>query len=156
MANPSIAPGMEAAVPMLAIRGAAAAIEFYKNAFGADELTRLADPAGNVAHGEIRIGRAVVMLAEENPAYNKSPRTLGGSSVILHLYVDDADAVFARAVSLGAKVIFPLSDQFYGDRCGRLEDPFGHLWIISTRKQDVSPDETQRRFDEMMKQGKPQ
>ena len=154
MANPSIAPGMEAAVPMLAIRGAATAFEFYKKAFGAEEIARLADPAGNIAHGEIRIGRAVVMLAEENPAFNKSPKTLGGSCVILHLYVDDADAVFARAVSLGAKVVFPLSDQFYGDRSGRLEDPFGHLWIISTRKEDVSPEETQRRFEAMMKQGK--
>jgi PhnB protein len=143
--------GHHTATPALIIRGAAEAIEFYKRAFGAVEVMRLADPAGKVAHAEIRIGRALVMLAEEHPAFNRSPQTLGGSSVILALYVDDVDAFATRAVAAGAKVVFPVKDQFYGDRSGRLEDPYGHLWAVATHVEDVPPEEMQRRFDAMMK-----
>jgi PhnB protein len=139
------------ASPMLAIRDAAAAMEFYKRAFGAVEVMRMADSDGKVVHGEIRIGQALVMLAEENPDYNRSPQTLGGTSVILNVYVANVDEMFAAATAAGAKVVFPLADQFYGDRSGRLEDPFGHMWIFSTRIEDVSHEEMQRRFAAMMK-----
>lgn len=138
------------ASPMLAIKDAAAALEFYKKAFGAVEVMRLADPSGAVLHGEFKIGDALFMVAEENPAYNQSPQTLGGTSVILSVYVPDVDAMFERATAAGAKVIFPLRDQFYGDRAGRLQDPFGHLWIFATRIEEVSTEEMQRRMDAMM------
>ncbi len=137
--------------PMLAIRDAAAAVEFYQRAFGAVEVMRMADPSGKLVHGEFKIGDALVMVAEEHPDYNRSPQTLGGTSVILNIYVPDVDALFGRAVAAGAKVIFPLKNQFYGDRCGRLEDPFGHMWIFSTRVEEISREEMVRRFDEMMK-----
>ncbi len=137
--------------PMLAIRDAAAAVEFYQQAFGAVEVMRMADPSGKLVHGEFKIGDALVMVAEEHPDYNRSPQTLGGTSVILNIYVPDVDALFERAVAAGAKVIFPLQNQFYGDRCGRLEDPFGHMWIFSTRVEEISREEMVQRFDEMMK-----
>jgi len=137
--------------PMLAIRDAAAAVEFYKRAFGAVEVMRLTDPSGKLVHGEFTIGNALVMVAEENPEYNRSPMTLGGTSVILNVYVPDVDALFERAVAAGAKVIFPLSNQFYGDRTGRLEDPFGHMWIFSTRVEEITREEMVRRFEAMMK-----
>ena len=137
--------------PMLAIRDAAAAEEFYKRAFGAVEVMRLAEPSGKLVHGEFMIGDALVMVAEENPEYNRSPQTLGGTSVILNVYVPDVDALFERAVAAGAKVVFPLKNQFYGDRCGRLEDPFGHMWIFSTRVEDITREEMVRRFEAMMK-----
>jgi PhnB protein len=140
------------ATPMLAIRGAAEAIEFYKRAFGAVEVMRLNDPQGMVAHAEIKIGGALVMLAEEHPDYNRSPQTLGGTSVVVMIYVEDVDAVFQRAIDAGAKVVFPLRDQFYGDRSGRLEDPFGHMWIFSTHIDDVPAEEMQRRFDALMQE----
>jgi PhnB protein len=138
--------GFHAATPMLAINDAGKAIEFYKQAFGATELMRLTDSGGKIGHAELRIGEARIMLADENPQYNVSPQTLGGSPVMIHLYVEDVDAWVNRAVTAGAKVVFPVKDQFYGDRSGRLVDPFGHIWIIATHKEDVSPEETQRRF----------
>jgi len=139
------------ATPLLAIKNAPAAIEFYKKAFGATELMRLAEPNGTIAHAEIRVGSAVVMIAEENPQFNKSPATLKGTSVILMVYFEDVDRVFNQAVSAGAKVIFPLKDQFYGDRSGRVEDPFGHMWMLATHKEDLSADEMQRRFNDFFK-----
>lgn len=141
---------LSAVTPMLAIKDAADAIEFYKMAFGARELFRLTYPDGKIAHAEIQIGDALVMLAEEDLRYNTSPMTLGGTSVILNLYVADVDALFASALAAGAREIFPVRDQFYGDRSGRLQDPFGHMWIVSTRKEEVSPEEMQRRMDAMM------
>jgi PhnB protein len=137
--------------PMLAIRDAAAAVEFYKRAFGAVEVMRLQGPDGRLEHGEFQIGDALVMVAEEHPDYNRSPQTLGGTSVILNVYVPDVDALFERAVAAGAKVIFPLKNQFYGDRSGRLEDPYGHMWIFSTRVEEITREEMVRRFDEMVK-----
>ena len=143
-----------AVMPYLGVRDAAAAIEFYKQAFGAVEKERLTAPDGSVAHAGIEIGGSMLMLAEENPEWgNLSPSTLGGTTVRLHLYVDDVDTVFARAVELGANERFPLADQFYGDRSGRIEDPFGHQWILATRKEDVPREEMERRFAAMMANG---
>jgi PhnB protein len=144
--------GFQGATPMLAIRDAARALAFYKKAFGATEVTRLTEPSGKIAHAEIKVGQAVIMLAEEHPDYNRSPQSLGGSSVILHLYVEDVDAFACQAVAAGAKLVFPVKDQFYGDRSGRLVDPFGHLWIISTHKEDLSPEEMEKRYAALRKQ----
>lgn len=134
--------------PYLSVNDAAAAIEFYKKGFGATEVMRLPGPDGKLGHAEIRIGDALVMLADESPDYgNLSPKTLGGSAVRLHMYVENVDAFFEQAVAAGAKVLIPIADQFYGDRSGRLEDPFGHVWLISTHKEDVSPEEMQKRME---------
>ena len=138
--------------PYLSVKGAAAAIEFYKKAFGAIELMRLPGPDETLGHAEIKIGDALVMLADEYPDYgNLSPKTLGGSSVRLHMYVEDVDAFFEKAVAAGAKVLIPVADQFYGDRSGRLEDPFGHVWLVSTHVEDVTPEECDRRMKESSK-----
>jgi len=135
--------------PYLSVKGAADAIEFYKKAFGATEMMRLANPDGTLGHAEIKIGDALIMLADEYPDYgNLSPKTLGGSSVRLHMYVEDVDAFFEKAVAAGAKVLIPVADQFYGDRSGRLEDPFGHVWLVSTHTEDLTPDEMERRMKE--------
>jgi len=141
--------------PYLSVKGAADAIEFYKKAFGAIEMMRLPNPDGTLGHAEIKIGNALVMLADEYPDYgNLSPKTLGGSSVRLHMYVEDVDAFFEKAVAAGAKVLIPVADQFYGDRSGRLEDPFGHVWLVSTHVEDVSPDEMERRMKEYSQESK--
>lgn len=142
--------GFEGATPSLAFPKAAEAIDWYKRAFGAKEIMRLCGPDESIGHAEIQIGKAIIMMADEMPPYNKSPKTLGGTSVVFNLYFADVDAAFAQAVDAGAKVIFPLNDQFYGDRCGRIEDPFGYLWILSTRKEDMSPAEMQKRFEQWM------
>ena len=134
--------------PYLSVKGAADAIDFYKKAFGAIEMMRLPNPDGTLGHAEIKIGNALVMLADEYPDYgNLSPKTLGGSSVRLHMYVEDVDAFFEKAVAAGAKVLIPVADQFYGDRSGRLEDPFGHVWLVSTHIEDVAPEEMQKRME---------
>ena len=139
--------------PYLSVKGAADAIEFYKKAFGATEMSRLPNPDGTLGHAEIKIANALVMLADEYPAYgNLSPKTLGGSSVRLHMYVEDVDAVFEKAVAAGAKVLIPVANQFYGDRSGRLEDPYGHVWLISTHVEDLTPEECDRRMKESQKQ----
>ena len=135
--------------PYLSVKGAAEAIEFYKKAFGATEMMRLPNPDGTLGHAEIKIGDALIMLADEYPDYgNLSPKTLGGSSVRLHMYVEDVDAFFEKAVAAGAKVLIPVADQFYGDRSGWLEDPFGHVWLVSTHTEDLTPDEMERRMKE--------
>jgi PhnB protein len=133
--------GYHTATPRMFVRGAAAAIEFYRHAFGASELVRAAEPGGKIVNAEIKIGDSIISLAEESPEYgNHSPQSLGGTTMIITLNVEDADAVWNQAVSSGAKVVFPIKDQFYGYRQGRLEDPFGHLWIISTRIEDIPLD----------------
>jgi len=133
--------------PYLVIQGAAAAIDFYKKVFGATELFRMAQPDGRVGHAELKIGDSVFMLADEFPEMQTvGPKTLGNTPVGLHLYVEDADATFNHALSLGAKVKKPMADQFYGDRSGTIEDPFGHKWTIATHKEDVSPEEMKRRM----------
>jgi len=140
--------------PYLTVKGGAEAIEFYKKAFDAMEVMRLPNPDGTLGHAEVKIGNALVMLADEYPDYgNLSPKTLGGSSVRLHMYVEDVDAFFEQAVAAGAKVLIPIADQFYGDRSGRLEDPFGHVWLISTHVEDVSPEEMNRRMEAFSKTG---
>jgi PhnB protein len=138
--------GYEQVTPYLSINGAARAIEFYQQAFGATEVLRLAMPDGRIGHAEIRIGRAPLMLADEFPEMGfRAPRTLGGSPVLIHLYVEDVDALAARAVAAGATVKRPVQDQFYGDRSVTLEDPFGHVWSFATHKEDVSPEELRTR-----------
>jgi PhnB protein len=136
--------------PYLVVRGAAEAIAFYKKAFGAVETVRLTEPGGRIGHAEMKIGDFALMLADEYPEYGiVGPRTLGGSAVGLSLHVPDADTVFDRAVAAGAKALEPVTDQFYGDRGGKLEDPFGHKWFVSTRVERISAEEMQRRFEKM-------
>jgi PhnB protein len=138
--------GYSAVTPYLTVKGAADAIAFYKNAFGAEEVMRMNMPDGSVAHAEIRIGGAVIMLHDENREWNAlSPKTIGDSGSSLMLYVPDVDAVFARAVKAGATATMDVADQFYGDRCGNITDPFGHKWAIATHIEDVSPEEIDRR-----------
>jgi len=133
--------------PYLTVKGAAAAIEFYKKAFGATELFRMAQPDGRVGHAEIKIGDSCIMMSDEFPEMGVvSPTTVGHTTASLLVYVDDADKSFAAAVSLGATVNKPMADQFYGDRSGTVIDPFGHKWTIATHKEDVSPEEMERRM----------
>ncbi len=134
--------GYHSVTPYLIIKGASAAIDFYKRAFGATELFRMPDPGGKgIMHAEIKIGDSPIMLADEQPQMYRGPQSLGGTPVSLMLYVDDVDTVFPRALSAGAKEVKPVQDQFYGDRSGTLTDPFGHLWTIATHKRDVSSEE---------------
>lgn len=145
--------GYHSVAPYLAVRGAAAAIEFYKQAFGAKEVMRLRMPDGKIGHAEIQIGDSRIMLSDEFPEYgNRSPEAFGGSPVTIHLWVEDVDVVARQAVAGGAKILIPVSDQFHGDRSGRLADPFGHVWIVSTHIEDVSPEEIERRAEAFMKQ----
>ncbi len=138
--------------PYLIIKGAAAAIDFYKQAFGAIEIMRMPMPDGRVGHAELKFGDSFVMLADEHPEIGAvGPKTLGNTSVSLLLYVEDTDKTVERAVSLGATIKKPVVDQFYGDRMGTIEDPFGHKWSIGTHIEDVSPEEMQRRMAAMEK-----
>ena len=146
MAVKPIPQGYQAVTPYLIVSGGARAIEFYCQVFGATEVMRLAGPNG-VAHAEIRIGDTVVMLADESPDMGyKSPRSLAGTPVSLMLYCEDVDATFGRAIDAGAVAQRPVQNQFYGDRSGTLEDPFGHVWTIATHVEDVSPEEIDRRL----------
>ncbi|MBI4602402.1 MAG: VOC family protein [Planctomycetes bacterium] len=138
--------GYHSVTPYLIVEGAARAIEFYQQAFGASERLRMPAPGGKVGHAELVIGGSCIMLADEFPEMGfRGPRAIGGSPVGILLYVEDVDAVFARAMAAGAKALRPVKDQFYGDRSGTLEDPFGHVWTIATHKEDLSPEEIQRR-----------
>ncbi|HXY79340.1 MAG TPA: VOC family protein [Candidatus Bathyarchaeia archaeon] len=142
-----------AATPYLSIKGASAAIEFYKKAFGAEEVLRLMQPDGRVGHAEINISGARIMLADEFPEIGfLSPESLGGSPVHIHLDVADVDAVARQAIAAGATVVRPVADQFYGDRSGQLRDPFGYSWTVSTHKEAMSGREMQRRIDAMSEQ----
>ena len=142
----AIPEGYHSVTPYLIIKGAAEAIEFYKKALGATERMRMPQPDGRIGHAELQIGDSAVMLADECPEMNaRSPKSIGGSPVTIHLYVEDVDKVASKAVAAGAKEIAPVKDQFYGDRAGKFEDPFGHLWYISTHKEDLSPEEIQKR-----------
>jgi PhnB protein len=144
------------AIPYLIVNDAASAIEFYKSAFSAVEFVRLADSSGKVMHSEIRIGDSQVMVADEFPDMGyRSPKNLGGSPVSVLLYVEDVDRVFASAIEAGGIETVSVQDQFDGDRRGTLTDPFGHIWLVATRKEDVSPDEMKRRFEEMLKHNAP-
>ena len=142
----AIPEGYHTVTPYLILDRAADAIAFYKKAFGATEIMRMDAPGGRIGHAEIKLGDSAIMLADEHPEQGAlSPRKLGGSPVMLHVYVEDVDAMVERAVAAGAKLIRPVADQFYGDRSGSLEDPFGYRWHIATHKEDLSPDEIGRR-----------
>lgn len=137
--------------PSLVVHDAAAAIEFYQKAFGAEEYYRLTDPeSGKIGHAELSIHGALLMVADEYPEWNKSARTLGGSPVRLALMCDDVDAVFDQAVAAGAEVRRPLNDEFYGHRAATLRDPFGHEWMIAQEIEKVSPEEMQRRWSALV------
>ena len=146
--------GYHSVTPYLSIKDAAKAIEFYKRAFGANELFRLVAPSGEIGHAEIKIGDSQIMLADpcEEGTF-RNPQTLGGTSVGLHVYVEDVDTLFAQAVDAGAKTVRPVQDQFYGDRTGTLEDPFGHVWFLATHKEEITPEEINKRAAALYKQG---
>ena len=146
--------GYHSVTPYLSIKGAAEAIEFYKLAFSATELFRLVAPSGVIGHAEIKIGDSHIMLADSCEEIGfRSPKTLGGSSVGLLVYIEDVDALFAQAVAAGAKVVKPVQDQFYGDRSGTLEDPFGHLWFLATHREDLTLEEINKRAEALFKHG---
>jgi len=146
MAVKPIPEGFHTITPHLVVKGASDAIEFYKKAFGAEEITRLSGPDGkSVMHAELRIGDSRLMLCDEFPGSGcMSPRSAGGTTVTIHLYVSDVDAVFERALAAGATVVMPVMDKFWGDRYGNLADPYGHQWGVATHKQDLTPEECQK------------
>ena len=149
-ANPEVKGGV---APYIFVDGAAAAIDFYKRAFGAEEVTRMDGPDGKVMHAEIRIGDSVVMLGEENPQWGTlSPLSTNGVPASLHIYVANADAAFERALRAGAKVRYPLEDAFWGDRYGKVTDPFGHEWGIATRIKEMTEEETRQAAEAWMAQ----
>ena len=144
--------GYHSVTPYLILKNAAAAIEFYKKAFGAVELLRMAAPGGKIGHAEIKIGDSPVMLADEYPDMGfKGPESLGGTPVSLMIYVDDVDKIYPQAIAAGGKEVRPLQNQFYGDRSGTLTDPFGHVWTISTHVEDVPEEELAKRAEAAMK-----
>jgi PhnB protein len=143
--------GYPQVTPYLIVDGANAAIEFYRNVFGARERMRMPAPEGRVGHAELEFGDSLVMLADEFPDMGvRSPKATGGTPVTLSVYVEDVDAVFDAAVAAGATALRPVEDQFYGDRNGQFEDPFGHRWSVATHVEDVPPDEMERRAAEAM------
>ena len=147
--------GYTPVTPYLTVKGAGAAIDFYKKAFGAEEAFRMNTPDGKVMHAEIRIGGAVIMLHDEMPEWKAlSPQTIGDSASSIMLYVNDVDAVMKRALDAGATQTMEAANQFYGDRCGGVKDPFGHKWSIATHVEDVAPDEIARRAAKMFEQQK--
>jgi PhnB protein len=151
MAAKPIPDGYHTVTPYLIVKGAAAAIEYYKKAFGAEEVHRTDGPGGTVLHADMKIGDSHVMLSDEWPDFGAlGPHSLGGTSTGFCLYVKDCDAAFDRAIAAGGKVERPVTDQFYGDRAGTLIDPFGHKWTIATHKEDVPPDQMQQRMEEWM------
>ena len=143
--------GYHTLTPFFTVRNAVRAIEFYKQAFGAQERGVMKGPDGKVMHAELKIGDSIVMLADEFPEFGAiAPESGGGTSMGLHIYVDNVDTAFDRAVKAGAKVDMPVMDQFWGDRYGRLRDPFGHKWSIATHVKDMSADEMKHSMDEAM------
>lgn len=146
MAVQPIPAGQEACIPYLAIKGAAKAIEFYTRAFGAVELSRVSMPGDMIGHAELKIGDARIMIADEFPDYGfLGPESIGGSPVTLHVYVENVDAFVERAAAQGLKVLQPVKTQFYGDRSGKFQDPFGHVWSFATHLEDVSNEEIEKR-----------
>ena len=142
--------GYNRVMPYLIVDGAAEAIEFYKKCFGATERMRFPAPDGKIGHAEVKIGDTTIMLADAVAEMgHKSPKVLGGSPISLVLYVEDVDKVVGGAVASGAKLTRPVADQFYGDRTGGIEDPFGHQWYVTTHVEDVSPEEMRRRSEAM-------
>jgi PhnB protein len=153
MAVKAVPEGYHTATPYLIVDGAAKALEFYRKAFGATERMRFAAPGGKIGHAEITIGNSAIMLADEHPEMGyRGPQAIGGTPVSIHLYVENVDEVFPRALAAGATALRPVADQFYGDRSGTLRDPFGHVWNVATHKEDLSPEEMHRRAEAAMKQ----
>jgi PhnB protein len=145
MAKP-IPDGYPRVAPYLFIDGASAAIDFYCSVLGAKERTRMAGADGRVFHAELEVGDSMIMLGDQNPDMDvRGPREIGGTPMMVHVYVEDADGVFERAIGAGAKMLRPVEDQFYGDRSGRFEDPFGHRWDVATHIEDVPPGEMEKR-----------
>jgi len=141
--------GFHSVTPYLTLNDTARALDFYKRAFGAQEVMRMAGPGGKIGHAEIRIGDSVVMLGDEMPGTGtQAPQSLHGTTGSVMLYVENADSVFNQAVSAGAQVEMPVADMFWGDRYGRLKDPFGHSWGVATHKEDVAPAEMTKRMQE--------
>ena len=144
--------GYHSITPYLVIKGAAQAIEYYKKVFGATEVVRMNGPDGKVGHAELKIGDSLIMLADENPSMGAgytSATSIGASPVSLYLYLPDVDSTIERAAAAGAKILRPAKDQFYGDRSGFIQDPFGHLWGIATHVEDVSAEEMKERMKKM-------
>ncbi len=147
----SVPEGYHSATPYMTVRDAAAALEFYKKAFGAEEMFRLTEPGGRVGHAEFKIGDSPIMISDEYPDFGAlSPASLGGSPIKMMLYVPDCDAAVKRAVAAGATVLRQPADQFYGDRTAMVADPFGHGWYLQTRIEEVSPQEMQARYTKAM------
>jgi PhnB protein len=143
--------GYNTITPYLVIKGAAKAIDYYKKVLGATVVVRMDGPGGHIGHAELQIGDSRIMLADENPQMgNRSAESIGASPVSLYVYLPDCDKVVAKAVAEGAKILKPVQDQFYGDRSGFIQDPFGHLWGIATHKEDVSPKEMAERMKKLM------
>lgn len=143
--------GYHTATPYLVVNDAKSAIDFYKKAFGAQEMMRMQGPGDKIGHAELKIGDSVIMLADERPGSSgKSPKTLGGSSASIFLYLENVDSTFKQAVDAGGKAEMEPEDQFWGDRFGQLSDPFGHLWGLATHVEDVAPQEMERRAREAM------
>ena len=142
--------GYEGAIPYLCVRGGTAALEFYERAFEARSRVSVVMPDGRIGHSELTIGAARIMLSDEFPDFDTlSPLTIGGTSVTIHLYVADVDLFVQKAARAGARILRPPEDHFYGDRAAKLEDPYGHRWYVATRKEDVSPEEMQRRANQI-------
>jgi uncharacterized glyoxalase superfamily protein PhnB len=153
MAVQAIPQGYHTLTPYMTVREAARAIEFYKKAFGAVEKVVMKGPDGKIMHAELRIGDSLFMLADEFPEYGSmSPLSTGGSGMGLHIYVEDVDSAFDRAIGAGATIDMPVSDMFWGDRYGKLADPFGHKWSIATHKRDLSPAEMEEGMKAMMQE----
>jgi len=151
MAVKPVPDGYHTLTPFLTVRDAARAIEFYKQAFGAKERGVMKGPDGKVMHAELMIGDSIIMLSDEFPEFGSvSPQAIGGSAMGLHIYLDNVDAAFDRAVKAGAQVEMPVSEQFWGDRYGKLKDPFGHKWSIATHTRDMSADEMKHAMDDAM------
>jgi uncharacterized glyoxalase superfamily protein PhnB len=146
----AIPDGFNTLTPHLVVKGASQAIDFYKKAFGAEEIKRMPGPDGkSLIHAELKIGNSRLMLVDEFPEMNaRGPETMGGTPVTIHMFVEDADAVFNRALGAGAQVRMPLADMFWGDRYGVVADPFGHLWSIATHKEDLTPEEMGKRMQD--------
>ncbi|MGW6392946.1 VOC family protein [Streptomyces sp. NPDC055103] len=156
MAVQPIPEGYPRVTPYLCVDGAAAAIDFYVSVLGAVERMRMPAPGGAIGHAELTLGNSVVMLADEFPDMGfRSPKAVGGTPVTLHVYVEDVDAVFAKALARGAKELSPVKDEFYGDRTGQLEDPFGHRWNLATHVEDVPEEEMEKRAKAAMRSMQP-
>ncbi|MEU9372893.1 VOC family protein [Streptomyces sp. NPDC048255] len=149
MAVKPVPEGYPRVTPYLCVDGAAAAIDFYVSVLGANERMRMPAPGGKIGHAELELGNSIIMLADEYPDMGfRSPKAVGGTPVTLHVYVEDVDAVFADALARGATQLSPVKNEFYGDRSGQIEDPFGHRWNISTHVEDVPPEEMEKRAEE--------